>query len=301
MSYPRGMSWEHFNMKEILFTTESGSDVPKELQEKLGVIVLPMHVTMGEKTFDDGSIPISELYDYFDRTGDTPKSSADNVQDYIDFFTKLREQHPDSVIYHFALAAGISTNYEHSVVAVREFKDIYTIDTQRFGAGCIAYIAEARALLNSKGGAEAITDYDALFHEFDAITDHIQCSFVPDSLEFLRAGGRVTNAAYIASNVLKIKPLIVPDKDGHLFAAGRYRGNMLKICGRYIRDMCEKYDVKRDTLYIMYTEGVKQEVLDEMERTAKELGFKRCSYDVCGAVITCHGGHAAIGLGMVLN
>jgi DegV family protein with EDD domain len=263
-------------MREILFTTESGSDVPKELQEKLEVTVLPMHVTMGEKTFDDGSVPISELYDYFDRTGDTPKSSADNVQDYIDFFTRLKEAHPDCVIYNFALSSGISTNYEHSVVAVREFTDVYTIDTKRFGAGCIAYIAEARKLLNAKGGAEAITDYEGLAKEFEAISKRITCSFVPDSLEFLRAGGRVTNAAFIASNVLK-------------------------ICGKYVRDMCGTYNVDRDTLYIMYTEGVSREVLDEMEHTAYELGFKAVSYDVCGAVITCHGGKAAVGLGVVLN
>jgi DegV family protein with EDD domain len=288
-------------MREILFTTESGSDVPLELQKKYGIIVLPMHVTMGNRTFDDGSVPISELYDYFDKTGDTPKSSADNVQDYIDFFTRLRKDHPDSVIYNFALAAGISTNYEHSVVAAREFRDVYTIDTGRFGAGCIAYIVEAWKLLQSKGGAEAITDYEGLFHEFDAITDRITCSFVPDSLEFLRAGGRVTNAAYIASNVLKIKPLIEPDPNGHLVATGRYRGSMIKICGKYIRDICKKYDVNRDTLYIMYTAGATKGVLDEMEKTAYELGFKAVSYDICGAVITCHGGHAAIGLGCVLN
>lgn len=288
-------------MREILFTTESGSDVPKELQEKLEVTVLPMHVTMGEKTFDDGSVPISELYDYFDRTGDTPKSSADNVQDYIDFFTRLKEEHPDCVIYNFALSSGISTNYEHSVVAVREFTDVYTIDTKRFGAGCIAYIAEARKLLNAKGGAEAITDYEGLAKEFEAISKRITCSFVPDSLEFLRAGGRVTNAAFIASNVLKIKPLIVPNEEGQLLAAGRYRGSMLKICGKYVRDMCGKYNVDRDTLYIMYTEGATKEVLGEMERTAYELGFRAVSYDVCGAVITCHGGKAAVGLGLVLK
>ncbi len=76
---------------------------------------------------------------------------------------------------------------------------------------------------------------------------------------------------------------------------------MLKICGKYVRDMCGKYNVDRDTLYIMYTEGATKEVLGEMERTAYELGFRAVSYDVCGAVITCHGGKAAVGLGLVLK
>lgn len=288
-------------MREILITTESGSDVPKWMQDKYGFIVLPMHVTMGDQTFDDGSVPINDLYAYYNRTGDTPKSSADNVQDYIDFFTKLQAGHPGCVIYNFALASGISTNYEHSVIAAREFRDVYTIDTMRFGAGCIAYLMEAYRLLQAKGGSENITDYDGLAKEFAAIAPKIQSSFVPDSLEFLRSGGRVTNAAYIASSLLKIKPLIEPDAAGHLLATKKYRGPMIKVCERYIEDVCERYDVKKDTLYIMYCEGISQEVLDKMEQTALRLGFRQCLFNVCGAVITCHGGKAAVGLGVVLN
>lgn len=288
-------------MRNIIFTTESGSDVPKPICEKYGIRVLPMHVTMGNRTFDDGSVPISELYDYFDKTKDTPKSSADNVEDYIEFFNGIRKEDPDCVIYNFALSSGISGNYQHSVIACENFKDIYPIDTKRFGAGCIAYLVEASRLLASKGGAEAITDYKALADEFQGIYARIECSFVPDSLEFLKAGGRVTNAAYIASSAFKIKPLIIPDAEGHLLAAGRYRGRMINICSKYIQDMCSRYDVKKETLYIMYCEGVDKAVLDKMEQTAYDLGFQSVSYDVCGAVITCHGGKAAIGLGMVLN
>ena len=286
-------------MREILLTTESCSDVPKELQEKYGIIVLPMHVSIGPDTFDDGSVPLEELFDYYEKTGDTPKSSADNVQDYIDFFTRLRQEHPDCVIYNFALSSGISTNYEHSVLAVQEFEDVYTIDTKAFGAGCIAYLIEARTLIDSKGGQENITDYQGLFEEFQAIQPHIQSSFVPDSLEFLRAGGRVTNAAYIASSILKIKPEIIRDEQGRLYAAKKYRGPMIKVCEKYIRETEAAYNIKKDYLNIMYVYGAEEAVLKKMEETAYDLGFKKVNFDICGAVISCHGGYKAIGLGFV--
>lgn len=287
--------------RKIILTTESGSDLPKELQQEYGFRVLPMHVTMGADTYNDGDLPINKLFEYYEKTGDTPKSSACNMGDYIDFFSGLRKEDPDCVIYNIALSSGISTNYEHSVAAAEEFKDVYTIDSKVFGAGCNAYMIEAWKLLQARGGEQAITDYQGFANELQALAPRISSSFVPDSLQFLRAGGRVTNAAYIASNVFNIKPLIEPDELGRLHAGGRYRGKMIAVCQKYIEDTCAKWDIQKDTLYIMYVEGVADGVLEKMEQTAYAQGFQKVRFNKCGAVISIHGGKAAVGLGFVLN
>lgn len=44
-----------FMAQTITLVAETGSDITKDLAQKLGVILSPMHVSMGDKTLDDGA------------------------------------------------------------------------------------------------------------------------------------------------------------------------------------------------------------------------------------------------------
>ncbi|MCD8217775.1 MAG: hypothetical protein LUD01_06980 [Clostridiales bacterium] len=35
-------------MREIIFSTETGSDTPREIAEKYGIRIAPMHLVMGD-------------------------------------------------------------------------------------------------------------------------------------------------------------------------------------------------------------------------------------------------------------
>lgn len=65
-------------MREILISTESGSDLPEELIRQYQVHVIPMHVIMDGESFDDGHFPIDRVFDYFEETGRIPTTSAVN-------------------------------------------------------------------------------------------------------------------------------------------------------------------------------------------------------------------------------
>ena len=45
-------------MSNIILVAETGSDIPRDIAEELGIFLVPMHVTMGETTFDDGTFPV---------------------------------------------------------------------------------------------------------------------------------------------------------------------------------------------------------------------------------------------------
>lgn len=51
-------------------------------------------------------------------------------------------------------------------------------------------------------------------------------AFLPGSLEFLRAGGRLSNAAYMGARILCIKP-VVELLEGKLVATKKYRGSSM--------------------------------------------------------------------------
>ena len=51
---------------KVVLVAESGADIPKEIAEKEGIYIVPMHVTFDGETKDDGTFPASNIIDYFE-------------------------------------------------------------------------------------------------------------------------------------------------------------------------------------------------------------------------------------------
>lgn len=214
--------------------------------------------------------------------------------EYIDLFNGIRAEHPDCVIMHFAYASAVSSNFQNAQIAIESFDDVYLIDTTKVTGGILFHLLRAYDIVQQRKGT--ITDYRALADEFQAMTSKLVCSFIPGNLEYLKAGGRVSNAAYLGATLLHIKPLIEVDSGGHLIAAKKYRGSMLRIAEAYIRDFVEEHNLCRDHIFLLYSKGTSQEVLDKMKECALALGFCAYTYIQTGCVISCHSGPGAIGL-----
>ena len=60
-------------------------------------------------------------------------------------------------------------------------------------------------------------------------------SFIPGNLEYLKAGGRLSNAAYLGATILKLKPLI-EILNGKLVATKKFRGAMSHIAEKYLNE-----------------------------------------------------------------
>ena len=86
--------------------------------------------------------------------------------------------------------------------------------------------------------------------------------FTPANLEFLRAGGRVSNVAFLGASILNLHPCIEL-LDGKLMATKKYRGKMQKVAAQLITDYADHYKLNRkDKLWIVYTIGLSEEVKD---------------------------------------
>ncbi len=282
-------------MREIILSTETGSDMPQDIVEKYQVKVVPMHVIIdGVDHLDGNCFPVETIYDYHERTKKIPTTSAVNVDEYIKFFQDIRREHPGCVIFHFAYSSKASSTYQNALAAIQKFEDIHLIDTATATAGCVAYIIEGHKLIRQRHNPA--TDYHALADEVRAIAPRISCSFIPGNLEYLKAGGRVSNAAYLGATILQLKPLIEINAEGYLVATKKYRGPIEKIAERYVREFINNHDLNRETIYLIHTLGTSMDVLSKMEGAALNLGYKDCVTLRCGGAISCHSGPGSIGL-----
>ena len=142
---------------------------------------------------------------------------------------------------------------------------------------------------------ELVTDYKALADEIESWNKKVFCSFIPGNLDYLKAGGRVSHAAYLGATLLRLKPLI-EIVDGQLLASKKYRGSIEKFVDTYMEEYLAKHDVSRKCLYLMYSKGLSQVALDRMKENAIRFGFESYEYVMTGCVISCHSGPGAIGL-----
>ena len=71
---------------------------------------------------------------------------------------------------------------------------------------------------------------------------------------------------------------------------------MKKVAAKLIQNYAAEYDLDQDVLWFVYTIGLKDEIREVADETAKACGFKQIKWIQANGVITTHGGPAAFGI-----
>lgn len=278
-------------MKKIIILTESGADLPLDLAKLHHIQVVPMHVIMGDKQYPDGSIPVTEVYEYYEKTKKIPSTSATNPNEYQNVFKKITDENPGCVIIHIGYSSKASCTFHNAVIASEEAENVYHIDSLNVSGGEAAIILKAAELLEKQ---PEILPAD-LIEQIKSYVARARVSFIPGNLEYLKAGGRVSNAAYLGASLLQLKPLI-EIVNGELISTKKYRGKMNNIAEKYINEFIDRYNMEKEQIYLLYSLGLEESIKKDMEQTAKEKGFEKVIWIQTGCVISVHSGPGAIGI-----
>ncbi|MGP4070162.1 DegV family protein [Halobacillus sp. B29] len=278
-------------MRRIILSTESGADLPDDLVEKYNIQVVPMHIIMDGKDYLDGSLPVQDIYDYYERTKKIPSTTSTNVHEYQEFFTNIRENFPDCTIIHIGYTSKASSSFQHAVIAAEEFEDIFLIDALNVTGGLAAIVLDAAKALEEEPDIEP----ERFVEKIEAIVPKSRLAFIPGSLEFLKAGGRVSNMASLIGTLLKIKPCIEL-KDGKLMSTKKYRGKMSRATEKLFRDYLTEFNIDRKQIYFIYSIGLDERIKQRMEEVAKENGFQNVRWIQAGGMISTHSGAGGFGV-----
>ena len=270
----------------VQIITDSSPLYHPEEGKKLGFEVVPLCVNIGEFEGRDLLVDMNEFYDRI-KKGGIPKSSQPPIGDVGDMYEKYR----DAEIINISMADGLSGTYQSAMIAAEGRDYITILDTKEVSVGQGAIVVRVAEYLKEHPDT-TIEELVSVANDYIA---RARMCFVPDNLEFLRAGGRVSNVAFLGSRILNIHPCIEL-LDGKLVATKKYRGKMIKVAANLIKDYAQNYQLERETLWFVHTIGLSEEVKAAAEVAAKECGFKEIRWILAGGVITTHGGPAAFGL-----
>ena len=282
-------------MRDFVIMTDSCCDLPAQLANELGVVVLPLSVLLGEDSFknylDGREIGFKEFYDRV-RDGAMPTTSAVSVGDFEDAMRSVLAQGKDILCLNFSSA--LSTTYQSACIAAETMKEEFPEATVRVLDTCCASLGQGLLVyLCSRKQMDGLS-LDEVYAYAAETAPSIAHWVTVDDLFHLKRGGRVSAATAVVGSMLSIKPIIHVDDEGRLINVGKARGRKPSLLT--LADECEKR-LLDPSLPVFISHGDCEEdakfVAAEVE---KRTGAKTMVINYVGPVIGAHTGAGVIAL-----
>ncbi len=274
---------------KIKITSDSTTDLGKELIERYNISILPLGVTLGDKTYQDGiDITPDDIYAHHEKTGELPKTSAANLSDCIDFFKKFTDE--GYAVIHFSISSEMSSTFNNSRMAAMEFENVYAIDTKNLSTGGGLLVVAAAEMANNGMQPKEIVD------EIEKLVPCVDASFVIDNLEYLHKGGRCSAVAMLGANLLKLKPCIEV-KNGSMGVGKKYRGKFADVLKTYVNErIVDGSNIDLDRVFVTHA-GCDEEIVNAVVEQVKSFGlFKEVFITRAGCTVSSHCGADTLGV-----
>lgn len=277
---------------KIAISAESTIDLPENLLKKYNIHTVPFGIFLGEELKLDGQISSTVIFDYVQRTGILPKTSAVNTGQYEEHFSSLLKEH--DAIVHISLSSEMSSAFSNAKTVADEMKNVYVVDSRTLSTG-IALLAIYASKLAEKG-----EDAKTIAEKIQERTPSVQASFVLKKLNYLYKGGRCSGLQLFGANLLNLRPQIKVI-DGKMAPDKKYRGPMDKVIREYCEDTLKRYDdMDLEVGFVTYT-TTSEDIVKMAVQLMKESGFKDVFVTTAGGTISSHCGEDTLGILFMTN
>ncbi len=278
----------------VKILADSTCDLSPELIERYGVTILPLHVLLGEREFQDGvDITPAEIYEWSDSNGQTPKTSAPSIDDTMALIRRFTDADPEQELIFFSISASMSVcnNIMRMAAENLHVSDrVFVIDSANLSTGIGLLVIEASIMASEgKTGAEIAA-------RLEELKPKVRASFVVDTLTYLHRGGRCSGLAALFGGAFRIHPEIVVE-DGKMHPARKYRGKYDQIILKYAKDLePELLNAKPDRVFITHSPA-EEETVKNVRAYLESLGyFNEILETRAGSVICSHCGPGTLGV-----
>ncbi|MEA4920549.1 MAG: DegV family protein [Clostridiaceae bacterium] len=257
---------------------DSTCDLPSAFAKEHGIVMLPLHIRVGETDYlDRVTITTGEVYDYM-RQNVMPITSQVGIVDTYDTLKALVENGDDLLCLAFSSKMSGTCELIRGVMdelrALYPARRLLTLDSKggSFATGLIAM----EAAMAARAGAA----FDELEKRCRFLIEHVEHVFVISNLNWMVRGGRISKTMGYTANVLDIKP-VLDVKEGEMEVIAKVRGRLhsMKKVADIVAQRVSK--VPRQVIGITHASDIKSaenmrellhERLPECEFLIEEIG-----------------------------
>lgn len=190
----------------IKIVTDSTCYIPKDIRESQDISVIPLSVNFPDKSYVEGETDYVEFYEKLSKSDGLPSSSQPSMHSFIQCFEKIVASGNGVVgVFISSLMSGTySTALSAKEVVLKKYpKAIIEIIDSKSNSMELGFAVIA--------GAIAAKAEESLKNVTDSIHNVIEKSrflFVPETLTYLKKGGRIGTASALFGTMLKIRPIL---------------------------------------------------------------------------------------------
>lgn len=275
---------------KIAIITDSGSGLNAQEAKEQGIYFLPLQIINNGEEFKDGEdITTSEVYDMLHQ-GNMPTTSMPTMGAMENLFKTIKKDGYDCAIAVMITAGLSSTPHVLFAVAKEQEFPVHMIETyttcniQRYVTLC------AKQLVDQ--GIEC----DEIVKRLEESLAFSNTLIIPDDLQHLKRGGRLTPIAAALGGLLKIKPILQLNRAsvGKIDVSEKVR-TMSKALQNAVNSFESDGINEEYTLTVLHTDAPEEGArLKELMETT----FPKCDvyFGLIGAVISCHTGIGCLGI-----
>ncbi len=276
-------------MSKIKITCDSTCDLTPELYEKYNVEVVPLSINLNGTYYKDSlDITADKIFEFVEKTGVLPKTAAISAGEYTEIFEKYTSE--GYAVIHINISSEFSACYQNATFAAKQFENVYTIDSRNLSSGSGHLVIAAAEMV------EAGLEPHEIAEKLNEIKERLDVSFVLQTLDYLKKGGRCSSLAALGASILQICPEIEV-KNGTMDARRKYRGKIKKTISDYIKGRIGgRDDIDTKRAFITHS-GVPAEILEEMKALVLELQpFEELLETKAGCTVSSHCGPECLGV-----
>ena len=275
----------------VKIVTDSTSYISRELREEYDISIVSLSVIFKDEEYRETNIENESFYKKLDESLTIPTSSQPPLQEMYNIMEKhVRDNNEVVGIF---ISSDMSGTYSNACLAknmiLENFPNalIEIIDSR---ANCMqlgyAALTSAKAAKQGKSIDEVV----------GIARDNIKRSrflFIPDTLEYLKKGGRIGGASALIGNIFQIKPILtVAEGKTAMFKKVRTKKRALQtMTSKFIEDITKHGLGEVMVHHISDVEGA----LD-FAKTIEECIGEKIDIAPIGPVIGTHVGPGALGI-----
>lgn len=275
----------------VKIVTDSTSYISEELQKRYDISIASLSVIFDNEEFKEIDIQNENFYDKLDRSLRIPTSSQPSLDEMYNILEK-HIRNNNEVVGVF-LSSEMSGTYSNACLAKSMILEKYPnalIEIIDSRSNCMqlgfAALSAAKAAQQEKPIDEVVT----------VVKDNIKRSrflFIPDTLEYLKKGGRIGGASALLGTIFQIKPILtVVDGKTELFNKVRTKKRAIQtMIDKFIEDITKHGLVEVMVHHINDVEGALA-----FAKILEETVEKKIDIAPIGPVIGTHVGPGALGI-----
>lgn len=283
-------------MSKIAVLTDSGSGLSQEEAKSKGIYLIPLVVLIDGKSYNDG-LDISTL-DVYQALSDKkyPKTSTPLYMSIENLLRTIKLDGFDSVIA-IPLSAGLSSTYQ----SIRLAGDEVELDVQFVDVYSTCMIQKHVSLL-----AQSLIDRneskETIIEILNKAIQSANTLILPNDLDHLRVGGRLTPLAASLAEMFKIRPILQLNMatKGKIDVFSKVRTEK-RALEEAIETLHTTYSGKACTIYIIHSHAAPRTQVTKALLIEKGYDPSRIFITDIAAVIASHTGLDCLGIQFIEN